>query len=158
LIASTAIIEPITPVRAPTTPTAAQVSASGGAAPTRAAVAGAAREDADLSRPATHGAGDQRPALGDAGGVDSEADGEVVRAVEHEVVAADQRGRILVQSRDGVGLDLHVRVQRGEPFGRTLDLRGAHVRGGVEDLPLEVERDTTSGSASPITPTPAAAR
>ena len=81
----------------PSTPASAQRGASSGAARERAAVARrAARLDAHHEPGhAEHAALHERHARRAAGGVDGVAGRERVRAVDHEVLALDERGRVL---------------------------------------------------------------
>ena len=74
----------------------------------------------------------------DAGVVDGEAGGEVVGAVEHQVVAVDQLVGVAGVDRDRVGLDLDVGVEVGQPMGGRVHLGPAHVGGGVDHLALQV--------------------
>jgi hypothetical protein len=63
---------------------------------------------------------------------------EVVAAVDHHVVAVDERGGVGVREAPRHRLDVHVRVERGEPVARALDLGAPHVAGAVQHLPVQV--------------------
>ena len=106
-----------------------------------ALVAGAAArrvEERDLALPLAHRRGDERAAGGDAGGVDEVAGGEVVAAVEDEVVGRDEAGGDGGVEAERVRLDGDVRVEAGERAGGALGLRLADLGGGVQDLALQV--------------------
>ena len=143
LIASSAIIAPMTPGSAPID---AGLGAGGDELGRRrlgeeALVAGAAAgrvEERDLAFPLAHRGGDERAAGGDAGGVDEVAGGEVVAAVEDEVVGRDEAGGGGGVEAEGVRLDGDVRVEAGERAGGALGLGRADLGGGVQHLALQV--------------------
>ena len=76
--------------------------------------------------------------LGDAGGVDRESGGEVVRAVQHQVGPADQAGGVFGIEPGLNRLDRHVRVEGGQTPGGDVHLRQGDVAVGVEHLALQV--------------------
>jgi len=93
-------------------------------------------ENHELAVEADRRAGHQRLAVLHAGAVDGVARGEVVRAVEHDIGAGDELGKVfdsLVQWHD-----FDVGVHRAERRARRLDLHGADRFRAVKDLPLQV--------------------
>src|SRR6185295_7837329 len=105
-----------------------------------AAVAGSARapEDRDLAFEAEDRAVDVRLAEQDAGVVDQIAGGEVVRAVDHQVVIAEEVERIARIEPQVVGDDLNVAVDAAQAVRSGLGLRPADVSLAEQDLALEV--------------------
>ena len=73
-----------------------------------------------------------------AGVVDEVARGEVVRAVDHDVVVRDEVLDVRRGQADLVRLDVDVGVLPGDEVARGLDLRAADVRVAVDHLSLEV--------------------
>ena len=85
-----------------------------------------------------HPALDQRHAGRAARGVDGVAGGEGVRAVDHEVLALDERGRVVRDDPHAVGLDHDVRVEEAQLGRGALRLGHADVRREVQQLAVEV--------------------
>ncbi len=106
----------------------------------QAAVAGPVLrpEDAELAVEAVDRAPHVGLALQHAGVVDQVAGGEVVGAVDHQVVAADQLAGVLGVKAGLVEDDLDVGVDLGNLVGGALQLRPADVGGAVDDLALQV--------------------
>ena len=95
-------------------------------------------EDADLPVETEDRAPDVGFAEDGGGVVDEVAGGEVVRAVEDEVVAGEQVQGVGRVEADVVQPDVNERVQRGDGVPRGFDLGPADVRDAVDHLPLEV--------------------
>ncbi len=63
---------------------------------------------------------------------------EIVGAVEHEVVIADQRQRIVGIEPGGMADKAHMRIERGDPLGGALDLVPADIGRRMDDLALKI--------------------
>ena len=70
--------------------------------------------------------------------VDQIAGGEVVGAVDDDVVIGEQLQRVLRREGGLVGVDLHVRIDLSDPLFRGVELQAADVCSRVNDLPLQV--------------------
>ena len=115
-------------------------------------------EHAGLAVEAVDGAPHVRLALEHAGVVDQVAGGEVVGAVDHQVVVPDQLAGVLRRQPGLVQGDLHVRVDLGDLVAGALQLGAADVGGAVDDLPLQVGGVDDVEVDQAEVPTPAAAR
>ncbi len=73
---------------------------------------------------------------------DGVARGEIVGAVERDVVAAHDLAGVVRPDAPGDGLDLHVGVEARNRVRRAFDLRPVDVGRPVQDLPVQIgERD-----------------
>ena len=67
---------------------------------------------------------------------------EIVGAVEHEIVAADQRHRILRIETGRMRLEMNMRIECMNLFGGAVDLAPSDIGRGMDDLALQVgQRD-----------------
>ena len=80
----------------------------------------------------------QRHARRAARGVDGVAGGERVRAVDHEVLPLDERGRVVGAGAHAVGLDDDVRVEEAQLGRGALGLGHADVGREVQQLAVQV--------------------
>jgi hypothetical protein len=108
------------------------------------------REEAAVARPAGRGEHAHLPlepvdaavhvgdARRDARVVHGVARGEVVGAVDHEVVAGDEGRGVGGREARAVGLDAHVGVEVAEAAGRRVELGAADVGRAVEHLAVQV--------------------
>src|SRR5690606_7818452 len=94
--------------------------------------------DADLPLELADRGADVGHALSDAGVVYDVARLERVRAVDDDVVVADELPRVLLGDADGVRDDLDPGVERLEAPLSRLQFRGAHVTVAVQYLPVQV--------------------
>ena len=110
------------------------------AAPEEAAVAGAlvGREDRKLALEAQDGRADHRDLQAHGGVVEQVAGGEVVDAVDDDVVALDDLHDVGGVEADGVLVDPYVGVELVDRLLGGVDLRHADAGGGVDDLALQV--------------------
>ena len=81
---------------------------------------------------------DQRFAGEEAGIGHQIAGFEIVGAVEHEIVAADQRHHIVGIEPHGMRLEMHMRIERVNLIGGAVDLAPADIGRGVDDLALQI--------------------
>ena len=70
--------------------------------------------------------------------VDEKAGGEVIRAVEHDVVLFDQGDDVLSIDQLVIGVDGDLRIDGGQCFFPGFHFRHSQRGGGVEDLSLQV--------------------
>ena len=85
---------------------------------------------------------DQRLAGEEAGVRHQIAGFEIVGAVEHQIVAADQRHRIAGIEPRGVRRELDMGIERVDSLRGGVDLAPADIRRGVDDLALQIgQRD-----------------
>src|SRR5690606_499249 len=108
----------------------------------QALVAGTGRspriEHADLTLQPDGGAGDQRLAQGNAGGIQRLAGGEVVGAVENQIDPGHGLAQLFAEQPLVQLMDTHLRVERGQPRGRGVGLGSVQISGSMDDLPLQV--------------------
>ena len=81
---------------------------------------------------------DQRLAGEEAGVGHQIAGFEIVGAVEHQIIAADQRHRIRCVEPRRVAHEFHMRIERVDFLGGAVDLGPADIRRKVNDLALQV--------------------
>ena len=80
----------------------------------------------------------QRQPQHDGGVIDQVPRGEVVRAVNDHVPAAQKALGVIGRQPRPVGNDLNVRIERPDRLGRRVHLGAPHGRRGVDDLALQV--------------------
>ena len=97
-------------------------------------------EGGELTVEAQQGARHQGLARQEAGVVDQKAGLEVVAAVGHQVVIADQGERVALDQAHRVGDDRDVGIDALDHRHRALGFRRAELVGGVHDLALQVRQ------------------
>ena len=104
----------------------------------KAAIAGAAAEEADLALPLRGGGADQRQAGDDAGVADQQPGGEIVGSVDDEVVAFEQRGLIVGGKSALDGSDGNEGIQAPHELRGKAGLGLARVAAAVDRLAVEI--------------------